>query len=70
MKLFKVTIKKNSNDQRDWGDHYYLVVASSFGNAEDKAEKFRNTHGIMQDITFVGDITRDPDVILLKDRFS
>lgn len=70
MKLFKVTIKKNNNDpgHRSWGDEYYMVIAASFGNAEDKAKKFQKTHGVMEDIHYMGEVTRDEDVILLKDR--
>jgi hypothetical protein len=72
MKLYKVEIEKNddSKNAAHWGTQYYFVIASSFGNAEDKAKKFEKSHGIMKNIVFMGDVTeRDKDVIILKDRF-
>lgn len=70
MNLYKVEIKKNSSKEnaRHWGDEYYFVIASSFGNAEDKAKKFQSTYGTMENIQYMGEVTHDKDVILLRDR--
>lgn len=69
MNLYKAYIKKNNpkENAHSWGDEYYLIKASSFGNAEDKMKKFITT-GEMCDLTYIGVVTKDEDVILLKER--
>ena len=71
MNLYKVKIEKNdtSRNASDFGDHFYFVIATNYGNAEDKAKNFQTQTGIMKEIILMGEVTRDNDVIKLKDRW-
>lgn len=67
MKAYRVLIKNGDPDRTKstWGDSSFLVMATSFGNAEDKVQKhIRGGH--LQSITYEGEVTRNDDVIELN----
>lgn len=67
MNVYKVT-KKKAKDQGNWFDELVLLIeASSFGNAEDKANNFETSYRVTT-IQLIGDTTQKQDVYKLNDR--
>lgn len=67
MNIYKVT-KKKPKDAGTWFDELVLLIeASSFANAEDKANNFEIDYKISQ-IQRIGDTTQKQDVYKLNDR--
>lgn len=66
MNIYKVITRKRK-DQPHWEDGNLLVIASDYGNAEDKAKNFFPASQIVSIVVY-GSTTGKKDVFILSDR--
>lgn len=66
MNVYQAIFKQKDNESY-WDNKPLLIIASNYGNAEDKALSYIDGRELLE-IKLLGETTRNPDIFQLRER--